>query len=184
MTAQEVRYRWTTHAFLRAAAAGVFDSRVELVDGEVWPVVIGDWHGPTTMRIAYLLTAPDVLVTQQSLPTGDSLPDPDVWLRRTGARPSGAVSPRVSRWDAADVLLVVEVSDETVAADLGDKARLYAAGGYPVYWVVTRTALYEHTEPAADGYRTVTRYGTGDEVRLQHGGAVLAVADLLDDPDA
>lgn len=27
--------------------AGAFDHRVELVEGEVWPVVIGDWHGET-----------------------------------------------------------------------------------------------------------------------------------------
>jgi len=76
-------------------------------------------------------------VSQAALATGESLPDPDLWLRRVGAQPVDVVSARLSRWDPADVLLVVEVADETVQEDLTIKARLYAAAGYARYWVVT-----------------------------------------------
>lgn len=179
MAAPSLRYRWTPQEFLRADAAGVFDGRVELVEGEVWPLVVGDWHGPTTMRCAHLLSADGFVVTQQTLPTGDSLPDPDLWVRAAEAVPVGALSPRVSRWAPSDVLLVVEVSDETVDADLGTKARLYGAAGYPAYWVVTRDAVHEHTAPDARGYRTVTRYGPGDRVPVRHRGTTLAVDDVL-----
>lgn len=179
MTAADLRYRWTPEAFLRADAAQVFDGRVELVDGEVWPVVIGDWHGPTTMRIGAALAGPDLVVTQQTLPAGASLPDPDLWVRRSSAEPTGSVSTRVSRWAPADVLLVVEVSDETVLADLTTKAKLYGAAGFPVYWVVTREAVHEHLSPVADGYRSITRYLSGQRVPLRHTGTSVAVDDLI-----
>ncbi len=182
MSAQPVQYHWTSEAFLKAHEAGAFEGRVELVEGEVWPVVIGDWHGPATMRCAFLLHAPDLLVTQQTLPSGRSLPDPDVWVRRTSASPVAAVSPNISRWDPDDVLLVVEVSDNSVAADLTTKARLYGRAGYPVYWVVTRDAVREHTGPDQSGYRTVTRYGPGEQVPVRHTGGTLSVGELIGEP--
>ena len=183
MTASTLRYRWTRESFLRAETAGAFEGRVELVDGEVWPVSIGRWHGTTTMRVGSLLRDGAVEVTQESLVTADSLPDPDVWVRPAGAVESRWLSPRISVWGPADVLLVVEVSDETVAEDLSVKARLYGAAGYALYWVITHDTLYEHTSPDAQGYRTVRRYGRGDEVALPWATS-LAVADLLGDTAA
>ena len=53
-----------------------------------------------------------------------------------------------------DVLLAIEVSDSTIARDLGPKARLYARHGVGVYWVLDadgRGALIQ-TEPGPDGY--------------------------------
>ena len=47
--------RWSASAFVRAWEAGAFDHRVELVEGEVWPVVIAGWHGKAVMRLARLL---------------------------------------------------------------------------------------------------------------------------------
>jgi Uma2 family endonuclease len=37
---------------------------------------------------------------------------------------------------AADVGLVIEVSGSSLPIDRGDKARIYARAGIPVYWVV------------------------------------------------
>src|SRR5262245_27168173 len=145
MSVAPLAYRWSASEFLRAWEAGVFDHRVELVDGEVWPVVIGSWHGDTVVQVAAMLRRPGVRVTAATLPTGDSWPHPDCWVRRAGAEPVGAVGTRMQVWDPADVLLVVEVSDETMLADLEIKARLYGRAGYPVYWVVTPDVIYEHT---------------------------------------
>lgn len=181
MTTATLQYRWSEQEFLRADAAGVFDGRVELVDGEVWPVVIGRWHGVATACCARLLHTVDVVVTTESLATGGSLPDPDVWIRPVHATETSWLSPRVSRWQPADVLLVVEVSDETVTADLSVKARLYGAAGYAVYWVVTRDGVHEHTGPAADGYTTVRRYRAGESIPLPYANQTVAVDDLLGD---
>jgi hypothetical protein len=47
--------RFTPEEFVRAWDAGAFSTRVELVEGEVWPVPIGDWRGDTTGRITRAL---------------------------------------------------------------------------------------------------------------------------------
>ena len=164
-------YRWEVDAFLRAHDADAFDGRVELVDGEVWRVVLGDWHGRVTPAVVAVLLGHGE-VRQSTLPSAGSLPDPDAWVLRAGARPVAAVSARLSRWDPADVLLVVEVSDETVEADLVVKASLYASAGYARYWVVTREGVHEHTEPGPDGYASVRLAGPRDEVTLPDGERV------------
>jgi hypothetical protein len=172
-------YRWSTSEFLRAWEAGAFDHRVELVDGEVWPVVIGDWHGRTVTRLIRILPEDGAVITSSTLPSGGSLPDPDCWVQRAGAEPVDQLSSRLSRWDPADVLLVVEVSDETVMADLTVKARLYGAAGYPAYWVVTEQVVYEHTGPTAEGYRLRQEYRAGDRLPVGYAGAWLSVDQLL-----
>lgn len=182
MAVSTLRYRWTLDDFLRAEQAEVFTGRVELVDGEVWPLPIGRWHGRTTLRCVQLLGAEGVVVTTESLVTGDSLPDPDVWVCPAGAQELGWLSPRISRWAPSDALLVVEVSDEEVAEDLSIKARLYGAAGYAVYWVVTRDTVHEHTGPVDDGYRTVVRHQRGDEISLPYADRSIAVDALLGAP--
>ena len=173
------RYRWDVDSFLRAHEAGVFDGRVELVDGEVWRVVLGTWPGTTTWRVGLRLTGQGVL-TNETLVGGGSLPDPDVWVRGAEARPVEVVGRRLSRWDPADVLLVVEVSVETVQEDLTVKARLYGSAGWQRYWVVVRDGVHEHTEPYAEGYRCVRRLGVDDDVELPDGTSV-PVRRLLED---
>lgn len=172
-------YHWTQEEFLRAWEAGAFHRRVELVDGEVWPVVIGPWHGETTMQLAAVLPRAGVRVTAETLPSGESLPDPDCWVRRADAKPVQPLGSKLSVWDPADVLLVVEVSDDTMLQDLQTKMRLYGRSGYPVYWVVTQEAIYEHTEPISSGYRNRREYRLGERIPVGYAGIDLAVDDLL-----
>ncbi|MDZ4761415.1 MAG: Uma2 family endonuclease [Alphaproteobacteria bacterium] len=60
--------------------------------------------------------------------SGEAWPEPDVFVIPRGMRPSQAKGP--------DTLLVVEVSDSSLAVDLGYKAQLYARHGVREYWVV------------------------------------------------
>jgi putative restriction endonuclease len=179
MSVVPLTYRWSQSEFLRAFEAGAFDHRVELVDGEVWPVVIGSWHGVTVGEIIAALPRTGAKVTTETLPTSESLPDPDCWVRRAGATPVGKLGARLSVWSAKDVLLVVEVSDETMLADLEIKAKLYGRAGYPVYWVVTPEVIYEHTEPASTGYRVRREYRSGERIPVAYAGTELVVADVL-----
>lgn len=172
-------YRWSTSEFVRAWEAGVFDQRVELVDGEVWPVVIGGWHGRAVMRVARLLPRDGVEVSAATLPSGASLPDPDCWVVRKEAVPTGLIGSKVETWAPADVLLVVEVSDETLLADLTTKARIYGAAGWPVYWVVSPEAVYVHTGPTPEGYRLREEYRAGDQLPVGYADAALPVDELL-----
>ena len=180
VSAQPQHHRWSTEGFLRAWEAGAFDdARVEMVDGEVWPVSIGDWHGDVTMGVGRALPNGSVKVTSQSLVLATSVVDPDVWVRPSGSRPRSMASRRMAVWDPADVLLVVEVGDETLAADLTVKARLYAAAGFAVYWVVGRDAVHEHTGPTPFGYRTVRQHWPGDRLAVPYTDQVLDVAALI-----
>lgn len=172
-------YHWSQSEFLRAWEAGAFDHRVELVEGAIWPVVIGSWHGDAVGQLLALLPRTGVRVTTATLPTGGSLPDPDCWVRRDGAGPIGPVGTRFSVWGAADVLLVVEVADETTIQDLNVKARLYGQAGYAVYWVITQQAIYEHTDPIPTGYRTRVEYRPGEQIPVRYADSGLAVDDLI-----
>ncbi|GAA3297950.1 Uma2 family endonuclease [Dactylosporangium vinaceum] len=179
MTQPALAYRWSQSEFVRAWEAKAFDHRVELVEGEIWPVVIGSWHGDAVGQVLALLPRVGVRVTTATLPTGGSLPDPDCWVRRADAEPVGTIGTRLSVWDAADVLLVVEVADETTIQDLNVKARLYGQAGYAVYWVITQEAIYEHTGPIATGYRTRVEYLHGERISVPYAGVELAVDDLI-----
>jgi hypothetical protein len=164
---------------LKAWEAGAFEGRVEYVDGEVIPVVIGRWHGRTVTRVIKALPDDGVETTTATLPSSGSLPDPDCWALRSGAEPTAVIGRRLSEWNPVDVLLVVEVSDETVTFDLTVKARLYGSAGYGTYWVLTRDAVYVHTEPSADGYRVRTELRAGEVVPVPYAEAGLPVGELI-----
>ena len=175
-------YRWSATNFLRAHDAGAFEGRVELVEGEVWPVVIGDWHGEAVFRIAAALRQADAVVTSSTLPSGESLPDPDCWVRRRGAVPRGELGKRLSLWRADDVLLVVEVSDDTVFNDLTVKARVYGSAGYPVFWVVSPDKVYVHTGPIPGGYARREEYLPADRLPVPYADIELRVDHLVGEP--
>jgi len=179
MSETALTYRFSREEFVRAWEAGAFSTRVELVDGEVWPVTIGGWHGRTTARLIRALPDDRFIVTSESLVTGDSVTDPDCWVASAEAEPVGTVGSRLALWRPVDVLLVVEVSDETVEQDLTVKARVYAQAGVRVYWVVTPEGIYEHTDPLDDGYRVRTHHRPGETIPLGYADTHLAVDDVL-----
>jgi Uma2 family endonuclease len=179
MTATVTNYRWSASEFVRAWEAGAFDSRVELVEGQVWPVAVGDWHGRAVGRVILALGRTGLRPTTSTLPSGTSLPDPDCWVRKEGAHPSSTLGRRLSTWSPADVLLVVEVSDETLMADLTTKARVYGSAGWPEYWVVSPEAVYVHTGPHSQGYRQRVEHRRGEQVPLPVAGATVAVDELI-----
>ena len=173
-------HRWSPSAFVRAWEAGAFeDQRVELVEGEIWPVVIGTWHTRTTGRVIRALPDVGVEIMPGTLPSGESLPDPDCWVLRAEATPTGRLGKRLETWASDDVRLVVEVSDETVMSDLNVKTRVYGSAGYAVYWVVTPDVIYEHTEPYSAGYRRRQEYPRGTRIPVRYADTDLAVDDLI-----
>ncbi|MBA4067566.1 MAG: Uma2 family endonuclease [Isosphaera sp.] len=88
----------------------------------------------------------------------------------------------------AEVGVVGEVCDTSLAFDRRDKGRIYARAGISVYWIVNipdrRVEVYADPDPAADppAYRTRTDYRPGDSVPLVLDGATagaVPVADLI-----
>lgn len=179
VTASVPNYRWSVSEFVRAWEAGAFDHRVELVEGEIWPVVIGRWHGRMVADVIAALKSCGGEVTSATLPSGSSLPDPDCWVLRPKAEPVEVIGRKLDVWQPEDVLLVVEVSDETMLADLTTKAGIYGSAGWPVYWVVTTDVVYEHTEPRDGGYANRREYVRGERIPVRYADTDLAVEDLL-----
>jgi Uma2 family endonuclease len=85
--------------------------------------------------------------------------------------------------------VVVEVSDTTLAYDMGDKARLYASASIADYWVidvVNRQLSVFHNptpdaaQPFGAAYASMTTLGPNDSVSpLAASHASIRVSDLL-----
>ena len=173
-------HRWTLDDFLRAWEAGAVGKWVELLDGEVWDVVMGPWHGEVTANVCRALPNKRFMITMGSLPAESSLPLPDCTVLRRGAEPVEQLSPRMVRWAASDVLLVVEVADETIEYDLGRKAAMYARAGFEHYWTVTHDGVHVHSSPGGSGYGSRILYAPGTEIAVPYvEGVTLDVTDLI-----
>jgi Uma2 family endonuclease len=133
------RHRLTVDEYHRMAEAGVLapDARVELIEGEIVDMAtIGTRHASTVMRLNRLLmNAAGHVATvsvQNPLRLDDrSEPQPDLML----------LSPRDDFYasahpTAADVLLLIEVSDSTARYDREIKLPLYARHGVREVWII------------------------------------------------
>ena len=102
----------------------------------------------------------------------------DVWVRPPAAEPQRSAAARTAVWDPADVLLVVEVGDERLQADLTTRAGLHAAAG-AAHWTVSRDGVHEHTGPTALGCRGTVEHWPGDHLAVPCAEASLDVAALV-----
>lgn len=148
-------FRFTADQFLDLCDQGMFDgfAKTELIDGEI--VVMNAQHSRharvksrLARRIGNALEAigsslePQVEASVQM--SEGSLPEPDIVL--TSFRGEGVVP-------VETVALLIEVSDSTLANDLGIKADLYSKAGVPEYWVVDLNGnrVLCHAHPRLDG---------------------------------
>jgi Uma2 family endonuclease len=82
----------------------------------------------------------------------------------------------------ADLLLVVQVADTSLAYDRQTKLPRYAAAGVRAAWLLDleADALEVHREPWPDGYALIRRYRRGERVSPEALlDTALAVEDLL-----
>lgn len=83
---------------------------------------------------------------------------------------------------AADVLLLVEVSDSTLAYDQGEMRDLYAKHEICEYWVidVNGEQVFVYRDPASGAYGKVRSFKRGDVLSPSALPAVqIAVADMF-----
>lgn len=177
-------YHWTRDEYHRMADAGLFDgSRVELLQGEVWKM--SPQHRPhfrTIRAVAEALEMAfgDLFDVQQQAPLGldsDSEPEPDV------AVVAGSWADYEDHPVSADVKLVVEVSDSSLAKDRIKKASSYARAGIQDYWIVNlvdrQVEIYR--DPSPEGaYQSILILGPTKSIApLQAPNAEIHVVDLL-----
>jgi len=158
----------TIDDFYAMAETGILagDERVELIRGELVEMTpIGDRHSFYVTMLADLLVElrPKIIVSSQNpvrLARQQSVPQPDIVLLRRRAdlrfRP-----PR-----AEDVLLLVEVSDSSLAYDRDVKIPLYAESGIPEAWLVdlNSESIFVFRRPSPDGYLEKQRLGRGARI--------------------
>jgi Uma2 family endonuclease len=132
-----VRHRITVDDYYRMAEVGLLahDARIELIEGEIIDMApIGSrryWAVITMNRLLVQAVGQSALVVVQAPVrlSPHNEPEPDLMLLK--ASTSAAALPA-----GADTLLVIEVSDTTLAYDVKVKAPLYAKHGVPEYWVM------------------------------------------------
>lgn len=128
--------------FHRLAASGVFgpQDRVELIAGQIFDTTpIGAPHATSVQKtLAALWKLPLETPTgtwhirvQQPLTLNHSEPQPDLAVVR--GQPDAYATRHPA---AADVGLVIDVADASLALDRGKKLAMYAAEWIPQYWIV------------------------------------------------
>ncbi len=150
---------WTRDDYYRMAQTGILhpDEPVELIAGQIIRKMSpqGSYHASGIRRTHrwFAEALQSVALIQTQLPIqlrDDSEPEPDVAILKPDLRDYSDRHPT-----AADVLLLIEVADSTLAYDCGTKARVYAQTGIADYWVldVARRQLHLFRDPTPEGYR-------------------------------
>jgi Uma2 family endonuclease len=150
-------------------AAGVLkeDDRIELIEGEMIEMApIGSRHVAKVNRLARLLSqcvGDQAIVSVQNpiaLPPHNE-PQPDIALLKPRADDYEGKLP-----GAQDILLVIEVSDTTLAYDRDSKMPIYAHHGIIEAWLVDVPAetLSIFLAPGASGYQRTLAPGRSESV--------------------
>lgn len=163
---------------------GIFgeDDRVELIDGEVvrmTPVGLRHVRCVNRLTVLFVSFADDAgrfeLNVQNPINLGErGEPLPDLAL--VEGPPAGRLP------GPAEIALVVEVSDSTVAYDRLIKLPLYASVGVPEAWIIdlNEDTVEIHANPGPKGYGSVSRFGRESQVvSATVSGFVLATDDIL-----
>ena len=158
----DTRARFSAAEFLHMVRAGAFDDiKVELVEGELerrGPPMGGHAAGQASVVIRLAAVLGESLVCGE---VGVVLSEDTV----VGCDAAVLRAPTVERsfLEPADLVLVVEVAETTLARDLGTKRALYAAAGVAIYWVVdgARDVVHVFSEPVDGEYASVAtvRFG-------------------------
>jgi Uma2 family endonuclease len=170
------RWRFTVDQYEQMGRTGVFgeDDRVELLDGEIASMSpIGPAHASIVDRLNQLLVTrlSDRFIVRVQNPIRlppHSEPQPDLAVLNPRDDFYGARHP-----GPTDVLLVVEVSDSTLALDRGVKLPIYARAAVPQVWLVDveQRAVIVHRRPVDGSYA---------ETHVLHRGRILASGPPLD----
>jgi Uma2 family endonuclease len=185
MALQLQHRKFTVDDYHQMAEAGILgeDDRVELIRGEILDMSpIGKRHAACINRLNALLAAlpQDLIIVSIQNPIQlyeDTEVQPDVALLRFRDDFYEQELPRPS-----DMLLIVEVSDTTLAYDRRIKLPLYAQAGIPEVWLVNiqQGVIELHAQPKDGVYSRIRRVRHGQKLAVPgFDKAYLNVDDVL-----
>ncbi len=177
-------YRWSVEEYEELGRAGFFqeDKRVELFNGEIIAMSPIGYRHATAVRLLNNFFGRRSgnrfeVDAQNPFNLDDaSQPQPDITLL------DPAVSKEQRHPEPADLFLVIEVSDSTVAYDRKDKGPAYARNGVREFWLLNleNNSLEVFREPFSAGYRDSRLLGPDDTIApLAFPDLVLRVGDFL-----
>lgn len=180
-----IRRPLTVADYHRMGEAGILteDDRVELIEGELIAMSpIGSAHSGTVNamnRILVLAVGNRGVVAVQNPVRLDDLsePQPDFSVLKPRDDDYRRATPV-----PADVHLIVEVADSSLAYDRNVKRALYARHGIPEFWIVNLVAevVEIHRAPAGGAYAAVSRARRDATLEIQGlPGTAISVASLL-----
>jgi Uma2 family endonuclease len=149
----------------RLVALGAFeDERIELLHGVLVDMSPNDPGHVSPIDRLNMILAPALLgraivrVQSPIVAHDESEPEPDVAVVPLGD---------YRQQHPAFALLVIEVALSSLNKDRKVKAPLYAATGFPEYWIVNvaEKAIEVHLAPRGGIYSRVTRHTAGDVLR-------------------
>ena len=155
-------FRWTIDRVIAAMEAGVFPpgENFELFEGRlVLKMPQSELHAAIHFRFFSALrtafgSTHDGHTEHPIRLADDSEPEPDITIVRGRAEDLG-----FRKASPAEIALVMEISQTSLAFDLGDKRSAYARSLIPEYWVlnIPGRTLHVHVDPDGRGmYRTET----------------------------
>jgi Uma2 family endonuclease len=170
MAEQMQHYRFTVEEYHRMGEVGIIaaDSRVELIGGQIIMMSpIGDLHFKCVNSYnKVLMTLPlqtwQVSVQNPIRLANDAEPQPDIALLPLDYA-GGIPTPE-------HVLLVIEVSDSTLAYDRRVKVPLYAAAGIPEVWITDLKGerVLCFSEPHDEHYQVITQVRRGEQLTSRY----------------
>ncbi len=179
------RHRLDVDTYYRMGEAGIFreGERIELIDGDLIDMApIGQGHAAIVTGLAealFIACAGRAIVSPQNPVRLDrsSEPQPDLAVLRrradfyaTGERPG-----------PADVLLLVEVADSSLAYDRTVKLPLYARAAIPEVWIVDLNGcvLDAYRRPGGDSYAGMSTHHAGEVIALATAPEIVVKLDLV-----
>lgn len=152
-----IKHKLTVNDYYRMGEAGILheEDRIELIEGELIDMApIGSNHAGIVAQLTSLLSVfavgKAVVWSQNPLRLNDhSVPQPDIMLLKP--RPDFYKS---TLPEPTDVLVLIEVSDSSLAYDRSTKLPLYARNGIQEFWLVDLNAKFveRYSNPNQTGY--------------------------------
>jgi Uma2 family endonuclease len=178
------RTRISADRYQKMVATGVLTKYdpIELIDGDMLNMPpIGLGHSAVTARLNKLLvlSVGDAAIVSPggSVRLGEySVPQPDLMLLKPREDFYAGQIPT-----APDVLLLVEISDSSLAFDQGIKRALYSRYGVAEYWIVDIPGkrIHVYREPTVVGYVQALECAQTDSVSPRGLPAVQVIAGTL-----